>query len=57
MLCLLLTLIVTPVAYSLFAGMGESSVFHQVHAGLARLRMGVARVLTMHLRWAPRVRA
>ena len=50
MLCLLLTLIVTPVAYSLFAGLEEKGVAAQVHAGLARLRLGVARVFTMHVR-------
>jgi len=49
-LCLLLTLLVTPVAYSLFAGMEGKRVYAPVEAGLARLRVGVARVFTMHLR-------
>ncbi len=49
-LCLLLTLLVTPVAYSLFAELEEKSVWAPVQASLARLRLGVARVFTMHLR-------
>src|SRR6516165_8658866 len=43
-LCLLLTLLVTPVAYSLFAVMEGKRVFSAVEAGLMRLRLGVARV-------------
>ena len=50
MLCLLLTLIVTPVAYSLFAELGETRLFQHTQAGLARLRLGVARVFTMQVR-------
>ena len=49
-LCLLLTLLVTPVAYSLFAGMKGEPVFAPLAAGLARLRLGMARAFTMHLR-------
>ena len=50
MLCLLLTLIVTPVAYSLFAGLAEQRFFTRLHAGAAKLRLGVARVFTMQIR-------
>ncbi len=49
-LCLLLTLVVTPVAYSLFAELGENRVFGRVQAGYDRLRFSLARVFTMHLR-------
>ncbi len=49
MLCLLLTLIVTPVAYSLVAALEEQHFAAHLHAGLARVRLGVARVFTMHL--------
>jgi HAE1 family hydrophobic/amphiphilic exporter-1 len=50
MLCLLLTLLVTPVAYSLFAGLAEKRVSGQLHAGLERIRLGLARVFTMLIR-------
>jgi HAE1 family hydrophobic/amphiphilic exporter-1 len=50
-LCLLLTLLVTPVAYSLFAVMEGKRVFSAVEAGLVRLRLGVARVFMIYLRW------
>src|SRR5204863_4900850 len=50
MLCLLLTLVVTPVAYSLFAELGENRVFGRVQAGFDRLRFSLARVFTMHVR-------
>ena len=50
-LCLLLTLLVTPVAYSLFAVMEGKRVFSAVEAGLMRLRLGVARVFMIYLRW------
>jgi HAE1 family hydrophobic/amphiphilic exporter-1 len=49
-LCLLLTLLVTPVAYSLFAELEERRAFATLQAGLAKLRLGVARVFTMHVR-------
>ncbi len=49
-LCLLLTLLVTPVAYSLFGELEEKRVWAPLHAGLAKVRLGVARVFTMHLR-------
>ena len=50
MLCLLLTLLVTPVAYSLFAEMEEKKLFRRIGAGFATLRHSVARVFTMHFR-------
>jgi len=46
-MCLLLTLLVTPVAYSYFAELEEKHLFRQLHAGFARVRMGVARVFTL----------
>jgi HAE1 family hydrophobic/amphiphilic exporter-1 len=49
-LCLLLTLLVTPVAYSLFAGMERKLAFAPLTAGLARLYLGMARVFTLHMR-------
>ncbi len=49
-LCLLPTLLITPVAYSLLAGLSEKQVFQRANAQLARLRMGLARVFTMHFR-------
>ena len=49
-LCLLLTLMVTPVAYSLVAGLEESKFFAPVQATMAKLRLSVARAFTMHLR-------
>jgi HAE1 family hydrophobic/amphiphilic exporter-1 len=49
-LCLLLTLLVTPVAYSLFAGMERTRILAPLEAGMARLRLGMARVFTLHLR-------
>jgi len=45
-LCLLLTLIVTPVAYSIFAEMEERSVFASARSRLARLKLGAARFLS-----------
>ena len=50
MLCLLLTLLVTPIAYSLFADLGESRVVGRTQDGMARLRLALARVFTMHVR-------
>ena len=49
-LCLLLTLLITPVAYSLFAELGEKQAINPLRTGLARLRVGLARVFTMHIR-------
>jgi HAE1 family hydrophobic/amphiphilic exporter-1 len=49
-LCLLLTLLVTPVAYSLFAGLEGKRVFAPVESGLTRLRLGMTRVFTLHFR-------
>jgi hydrophobic/amphiphilic exporter-1 (mainly G- bacteria), HAE1 family len=49
-LCLMLTLIVTPVAYSLFAEIEEKRLLAPFQAGLAKLRLSVARAFTMHLR-------
>ncbi len=41
-LCLLLTLLVTPVAYSLFAEMGEARLFVRISQAFARMRPGLA---------------
>jgi HAE1 family hydrophobic/amphiphilic exporter-1 len=49
-LCLVLTLLVTPVAYSLFAGVERKRIFAPFEAGMARLRLGMARVFTLHIR-------
>jgi hydrophobic/amphiphilic exporter-1 (mainly G- bacteria), HAE1 family len=49
-LCLLLTLLITPVAYSLFAELAAKRSFETLQAGLARLRIGLPRVFTMHNR-------
>jgi HAE1 family hydrophobic/amphiphilic exporter-1 len=49
-LCLLLTLLVTPVAYSLFAGMERRRALAPLTAGLARVHVGMARVFTLHMR-------
>ena len=49
-LCLLLTLLITPVAYSFFAELGEKRAFEPLQTRLARLRLGLARVFTMHVR-------
>ncbi|HXU09039.1 MAG TPA: efflux RND transporter permease subunit, partial [Blastocatellia bacterium] len=49
-LCLLLTLIVTPVAYSIFAEMEERSVFASARSRLARLKLGAARFLSFLIR-------
>lgn len=43
MLCLLLTLLMTPVAYSLFAQLGEQRFFVRAGLRLARLKYGAAR--------------
>ncbi len=49
-LCLLLTLLVTPVAYSLFATLSAKRVFGFFGEGLGRVRLGMARVFTMQIR-------
>jgi len=49
-LCLLLTLLITPVAYSLFAELEGKQALASVQVGLKRLRLGVARVFTMNMR-------
>jgi HAE1 family hydrophobic/amphiphilic exporter-1 len=43
-LCLLLTLLVTPVAYSLLAGLEEVSPFARARAGLSALKSGVTKM-------------
>jgi HAE1 family hydrophobic/amphiphilic exporter-1 len=43
-LCLLLTLLITPVAYSIFAELEERKGVAPLQAGLAKLRLGLARV-------------
>ena len=48
--CLLLTLIVTPVAYSLVTELGENPIFAAFPAGLAKFRLSLSRVFTMHIR-------
>ena len=45
-LCLLLTLVVTPVAYSIFAELEERSLFAAARARLARLKLSAARFLS-----------
>jgi hydrophobic/amphiphilic exporter-1 (mainly G- bacteria), HAE1 family len=45
-LCLLLTLVVTPVAYSMFAELEEKRVFAAGKARLARTRLAVTRLFT-----------
>jgi HAE1 family hydrophobic/amphiphilic exporter-1 len=49
-LCLVLTLLVTPVAYSLFAEMEERSLMAGVRTGVARLKVGASRIFTLLLR-------
>lgn len=48
-LCLVLTLLVTPVAYSIFAEMGERRVFASARARLSKVRLGAARFFTFFL--------
>ncbi|HKA17089.1 MAG TPA: efflux RND transporter permease subunit, partial [Blastocatellia bacterium] len=49
-LCLLLTLVVTPVAYSIFADLEERSVFASARARLARLKLSAARFFSFLIR-------
>ena len=49
-LCLVLTLIVTPVAYSIFAEMEERTVFASARSRLARLKLGAARFFSFLIR-------
>ena len=49
-LCLLLTLLVTPVAYSIFAEMEERRVFAAARLRLARLKLSAARFLSFLIR-------
>ncbi len=46
-LCLLLTLLVTPVSYSIFAEIAERGVMKRASAGLSRMKVGVARMLSL----------
>jgi len=46
-LCLLLTLLVTPVAYSFFAELEEKSIRESAQSGLSKLRVGMARVFSL----------
>lgn len=43
-LCLLLTLLVTPVAYSLLAGLEGASLFAKARTGLAAVKAGVTKM-------------
>jgi hydrophobic/amphiphilic exporter-1 (mainly G- bacteria), HAE1 family len=45
-LCLLLTLLITPVAYSLFAGLEHVSFVRRAATGMSRLRFGVSRIFS-----------
>ena len=49
-LCLLLTLVVTPVAYSIFAEMEEKQFFATAKARLTRTRLAVTRLFTLLIR-------
>jgi HAE1 family hydrophobic/amphiphilic exporter-1 len=49
-LCLLLTLLVTPVAYSMFAEVEERRFFASAKSRLARLRLSVSRLFTLLIR-------
>jgi len=49
-LCLLLTLLVTPVAYSIFGELEERRVFQSARARLTRVKMAAARFFTFLLR-------
>ncbi|MFY9556753.1 MAG: efflux RND transporter permease subunit [Blastocatellia bacterium] len=49
-LCLLLTLVITPVAYSIFAEMEERSVFAAARSRIARFKLSAARFLSFLIR-------
>jgi len=49
-LCLLLTLLITPVAYSLFAELAERDVFARASLRLSRIKLGATRFFTFFLR-------
>jgi HAE1 family hydrophobic/amphiphilic exporter-1 len=49
-LCLLLTLLITPVAYSFFAELEANQIRIPWHAGLSKLRLGVSRVFSSYSR-------
>jgi HAE1 family hydrophobic/amphiphilic exporter-1 len=49
-LCLLLTLLVTPVAYSIFAEMEQRRVFTAARSRLARLKLAASRLFTFLIR-------
>ena len=49
-LCLLLTLVVTPVAYSIFAGLEEKHFFTTAKARLARTKLALTRLFTLLIR-------
>jgi HAE1 family hydrophobic/amphiphilic exporter-1 len=49
-LCLLLTLVVTPVAYSMFAEMEERKVFAGARARLSRVKLSATRFFTFLIR-------
>ena len=49
-LCLLLTLVVTPVAYSIFAGLEEQHFFTTAKARLARTKLALTRLFTLLIR-------
>jgi hydrophobic/amphiphilic exporter-1 (mainly G- bacteria), HAE1 family len=49
-LCLLLTLLITPIAYSFFAELEAKQIRVPWQAGIAKLRLGVARVFTSYSR-------
>jgi HAE1 family hydrophobic/amphiphilic exporter-1 len=49
-LCLLLTLLVTPVAYSMFAELEEERFFALAKSRLARLKLSVSRLFTFLVR-------
>jgi hypothetical protein len=45
-LCLLLTLVVTPVAYSFFAEMEEGGIFANAGLRLGKLKLTISRLFT-----------
>jgi hypothetical protein len=49
-LCLLLTLLVTPVAYSIFGELEERQVFRSARSRLARVKTAATRFFTFLMR-------